>query len=107
MQTRELAVVSKDEGQFQEYGPEDAALGLRSWNPSRSTIALLVVAAFAVRVILMFVLRTYRFDRVDDSCGIGEITRIAASIAACCHFGSFMWVLNCSLLTAILRRVLL
>jgi 4-amino-4-deoxy-L-arabinose transferase-like glycosyltransferase len=81
MQTHEVAVVSKDEGQFQEYGPEDAALGLRSWNPSRSTIALLVLAAFAVRIILMFALRTYKFDRVDDSCGIGEVTRIAASIA--------------------------
>src|SRR5947209_324177 len=81
MQTHELAVVSNDPGQFMESVPQDAALSLRSWNPSRSTIALLVLAAFAVRVTLMFALRTYRFDRVDDSCGVGEITRIAASIA--------------------------
>jgi hypothetical protein len=46
-----------------------------------STLFWLVLVAFGVRLSFMLLLGTYRFDRVDDVCGIGEITNIAASIA--------------------------
>jgi hypothetical protein len=52
-----------------------------------STIFWMVLIAFAVRVSFLFLLGTYRFDRVDDY-GVGEITNIAASIAKGLGFSS-------------------
>jgi hypothetical protein len=46
-----------------------------------SSVLWLVLIALAVRLAFLFVLHTYRFDRIDDFCSVGETTDIAASIA--------------------------
>src|SRR5438270_7397740 len=81
MQIQELAASSGEQREIQKHRPQHAALDLRTGNPSKSTIFWLVLAALAVRVTFMFALHTYRFDRIDDFCGVCETTRIAASIA--------------------------
>jgi 4-amino-4-deoxy-L-arabinose transferase-like glycosyltransferase len=45
-----------------------------------STIFILVLIAFVVRLSFLFLLRTYQFGRMDDSCISGETTNIAMSI---------------------------
>ena len=52
--------------------------GTRFWK--WSTIFWLVLAALVLRVSFLVVLKTYRFDRIDDFCISGETTSIAASI---------------------------
>jgi 4-amino-4-deoxy-L-arabinose transferase-like glycosyltransferase len=48
------------------------------WN--WSTIFCLLSLAFVVRLAFLFLLKTYQFDRIDDSCISGETTNIAMSI---------------------------
>jgi 4-amino-4-deoxy-L-arabinose transferase-like glycosyltransferase len=51
------------------------------WTQKWSTIYWLVVIGFVLRMALMVFQATYRFEKVDDFCNIGETSRIAASIA--------------------------
>jgi len=53
--------------------------GVRFWRWPK--LFWLVLVAFAVRLSFMLLLRTYRFDRIDDFSSFGEITNIASSIA--------------------------
>lgn len=53
--------------------------GIRAWR--WSTLFWLVLVGFAVRLSFMLLLGTYRFDRIDDYCGFGEVANIARSIA--------------------------
>lgn len=45
-----------------------------------STIYWLVIIGFIVRMAFMVFQATYRFEKADDFCNIGETSRIAASI---------------------------
>ena len=46
-----------------------------------SKIYWLVLAGFILRLALMFLFTTYRFNQIDDWCNVGETSRIASSIA--------------------------
>src|ERR1700739_4670530 len=52
--------------------------GTRAWR--RSTLFWIVLVCFAVRLSFMLLFGTYRFDRIDDYCGFGEVANIARSI---------------------------
>ncbi|MCU1342738.1 MAG: hypothetical protein JWN92_2161 [Candidatus Acidoferrum typicum] len=60
-----------------------ASAGFYKW----STVFWMVLIAFAVRVSLLLLLRTYSFERADDY-GVGEINNIAASIVKGLGFSS-------------------
>src|SRR6201998_1899494 len=53
--------------------------GTRAWR--RSTLFWIVLVCFAVRLSFMLLFGTYRFDRIDDYCGFGEVANIARLIA--------------------------
>jgi 4-amino-4-deoxy-L-arabinose transferase-like glycosyltransferase len=72
-----VALEEEQQSRAQVESPVSAVVRFWKW----STLFCLVLVAFAVRLSFMLLLGTYRFDRVDDVCGIGEITNIAASIA--------------------------
>ena len=72
--------VLEAEQEFQRRADSPASAGMQFWR--WSTIFWLVLVAFAVRLSFLLLLKTYRFDRIDDNRIAGEITNIGASIAS-------------------------
>ncbi len=69
------------EQELQSRGPTDSPAASDPLRERRSTIVWIVLAAFVVRLALLFFLQTYRPGRMDDYSIPSEITNVATSIA--------------------------